>query len=252
MCNYTSNTSQKSEPSARKQAEKDSTQLPTQRPCNATTAAGPPRSLEQTTQHVSGRSLSFNLMPYPWTRELTITGTQITFGRRTWRAKWSHAASCRLSSVCPWAPGWAGTDPLHNKGPRDLWHSQLMDIQRHSSSQGLSWKPPDSPTHTVRDIKAHGLLCSGSLPRGTSWSCYFAFASQLNFKDLDAWDTYGKPGAETGMRSCLTVKCGACWESSNASLGHWSCCYQQASVQAQVVKCDWMAKQESFFNSYRV
>lgn len=138
----------------------------------------------------------------------------------------------------------AGTDPLHNEGPRDLWHSQLMHIQRYSRSQGLSWNLPDFQTHTVRDIKAHGFLCSESLPRRTSSSCYLGFAPQLNFKALDAWDIYGKPGAEAVRRPRLTVECGAHWESSEAPLGHWSCHYKQASVPAQVVKCDQMAKKE--------
>lgn len=191
-------------------------------------------------------------------------GTQITFGRRTWRAKWSHAEEyiqyrqlkvqmqCQLQ-VELWvsrSSRGAGTDPLHNEGPRDLWHSQL--IQRYSRSQGLSWKIPDFLTRAVRDIKAHGLLCSVSLPRCTSSSCYFGFAPQLNFKALDARDICGKPGAEAGRRPCLTGECGALWESSEAPLHHWSCHYEQASVPAQVGKCDRMAKKESFFNSYSV
>lgn len=143
-------------------------------------------------------------------------GTQITFGRRTWKAKWSRAEEyiqyrqlkvqiqCQLQ-VKLWvsrSSRAAGTD-LHNEG--DVWHSQLMHIQRYSRSQGLSWKLSDFQTHAVRDIKAHGWLCSVSLPRGTSSSCYFGFAPQINFKALDAWDIYAKPGAEAVRRPCLTV-----------------------------------------------
>lgn len=254
------------QPENRQRRQADPTQLPRQGPCNATTPAGPARSHSSPHNTCQEGVSLFHLTPYPWTMELTITGTRITFGRRTWRAKWSHAEEyiqgrqLRVQVQCQllvelWvsrSPRWAGNESLHNTRHRDLWHSQLMDIQRYSRSQGLRWKPPDFQTHAVRDVKAHSLLCSASLPRRTSSSCYFGFAPQLNFKDLDVWDIYGKAGAEAVRKPCLTVKWGARWESIEAPLGHWSYCYKKTSVPAQVVKCDWMAKQESFFNSCRV
>lgn len=146
----------------------------------------------------------FHLTPYLRTSELRIMGTWIPFGRRTWRAKWGHgeehsAQTAQGTDAVPaaawalgvWEPQVSWHWPFAQQGPMAQAADGHSEIQQEPS---LSWKPPDFQTQAVKDIKPHSLLCSGSLPRGTSSSCYFDFAPPLNFKDLDAWDIHGKPG----------------------------------------------------------
>lgn len=128
--NYTHNTSQRCEPSAREQAEKDSTQLPTQGPWNATTAVGPPRS--HMTQHVSGRSPSFppnSLSKNEWAYNNGNTNpiweenmeSEVKPWWRTHSAQTAQgrgSASCTLGSGCLGFPGELALALGTTKGPR--------------------------------------------------------------------------------------------------------------------------------------
>lgn len=192
-------------------------------------------------------------------------GTRIPFGRRTWRAKWSHGEEhiqhrqLRVEAVpaARWALGvWDSQVSWHwplaqqrAQGPVAQAADGHSEIQQESRPQ---LEAPRISNTACEGYKTPQFALFRVSSQRHWLRLLFGFAPPLNFKDLDAWDIYGTPGAEAIRRPCLAVKCGAHWEPSKAPLGHWSCCHEQASVPAQVVKCDQMVKEQSFFNSYRV
>lgn len=96
----------------------------------------------------------------------------------------THSGQVARWAAAVWAAGWARRGesptqeaekchPSHRKGPGDL--------QQHWTLRwGRSWGPPDFVGWACEGIKAQEILTTRSLIRGSSLSCYFVVAPNLN------------------------------------------------------------------------
>lgn len=149
----------------------------------------------------------------------------------------SCSGSCRL---CPgWGTWWEPQERDHDtvltlcstKGTGTCGTGQGTGQWGTAGTGESAGRPQTVWVHRLWGCKTQGLLCWGSIPGGTSLSCFCVTAPWLNyFKDPDVWDTRWETQGWADKETLSDCECGVRREPRGAPL---------RSLEAPTAKRPW-------------